>query len=125
MCKFSELSWAFESSFSSFCHRPKFRCGQLQNLCNPKQPQSMPSLGASSLSSAFGETWAQLHEHFVAAHMKYACNFEFAIHLNVFLITFYASEPRPWHAGISWAPHSTANYHKQKQDLQRLAQVIL
>lgn len=48
-------------------------------------------------------TCAQLHEHFVAAHMKYACNFEFAIHLNVFLITFSAAE-----AARSHTPHATA-----------------
>lgn len=47
------------------------------NLCNASQ--------------GLGQTCAQLHEHFVAAHMKYACNFEFAIHLNVFLITFSAA----------------------------------
>lgn len=48
------------------------------NLCNALQDWG-------------GQTCAQLHEHFVAAHMKYACNFEFAIHLNVFLITFSAA----------------------------------
>jgi len=50
--------------------------------------------------------------------MKYACNFEFAIHLNVFLITFYASEPRLWQDILGEIPHH--QHTTQKQDLQRL-----
>lgn len=49
------------------------------------------TINLCNASRGWGQTCAQLHEHFVAAHMKYACNFEFAIHLNVFLITFSAA----------------------------------
>jgi len=115
MCKFSEHAWAFESSFSSFCHHPKFWGSWSAEFM--QSSTTISYLGSNSLSSSLGKTCAQLHEHFVAAHMKYACNFEFAIHLNVFLITFYASEPSQGHSRISWAKCHTTT---QKQDLQRL-----
>jgi len=76
-------------------------------------------LGSNSLSSSLGKTCAQLHEHFVAAHMKYACNFEFAIHLNVFLITFYASEPRPrpWQDILGEMPHHNTKTGPSKANI--------
>lgn len=88
MCKFASSPMPLGMLMP--CTRPESGEGYVGGRV-PGKVFGVATINLCNASQGWGQTCAQLHEHFVAAHMKYACNFEFAIHLNVFLITFSAA----------------------------------
>lgn len=89
ICLVANAAWHANATYPS--REKRGMCGRGEGGRVAGKVFGVATINLCNASQGGGQTCAQLHEHFVAAHMKYACNFEFAIHLNVFLITFSAA----------------------------------